>query len=155
MGLSHLNEYKFRHNFRGFLNPYCACNLKPEATSYYLLRCKLFEKQQRTLSNNIKEIDEHIITDYKNDLDIMLLYGNERYRYGTGRMIVLLTINLCKTKKEKCMVAVTRPSLLKSTDPKLFSVRVCKKLLNIFFKTCMFLRYDNFFLLLPTKKPEI
>ena len=39
----------------------------------------------------------------------MLLYGNERYRYGTDRMIVLLTINLCKTKKEKCMVAVTRP----------------------------------------------
>ena len=134
MGLSHLNEYKFRHNFRGFLNPYCACNLKPEATSHYLLRCKLFEKQQRTLSNNIKEIDEHIITDYKNDLDIMLLYGNERYRYGTDRMIVLLTINLCKTKKEKCMVAVTRPSLLKSTDPKLFFRESLQKIIEYFFQ---------------------
>ena len=134
MGLSHLNEYKFRHNFRGFLNPYCACNLKPEATSHYLLRCKLFEKQQRTLSNNIKEIDEHVITDYKNDLDIMLLYGNERYRYGTDRMIVLLTINLCKTKKEKCMVAVTRPSLLKSTDPKLFFRESLQKIIEYFFQ---------------------
>ena len=64
----------------------------------------------------------------------MLLYGNERYRYGTDRMIVLLTINLCKTKKEKCMVAVTRLSLLKSTDPKLFFRESLQKIIEYFFQ---------------------
>ena len=41
-GLSHFNEYKFKHNFRELLNSLCACNLEPETTSRYLLRCHLF-----------------------------------------------------------------------------------------------------------------
>ena len=31
----------------------------------------------------MKEVDEHIITDYKNDLDQIFLYGNESYIYDT------------------------------------------------------------------------
>ena len=38
------------------------------------------------------------------------------------------TATLGKKKKKKCFVAVTRPSLLKSTDPKLFFARIYKKL---------------------------
>ena len=90
-GLSHLNEHKFKHNFRNFLNPLCACNLEPETTSNYFLRCHLFQTERRTLLNDIKEIDENIVTDHKNDLDQGLLYGNERYRYNTNRMTLLST----------------------------------------------------------------
>ena len=50
-GLSHLNEHKFKHNFRDFLNALCACNLGPETTFHYLLRCHLFQIEQRTLPN--------------------------------------------------------------------------------------------------------
>ena len=63
-----------------------------ETTSQYLLRCHLFQIERRTLLNYIKEIDEHIKTDHKNDLDQLLLYGNERYRYDTNKMILLSTI---------------------------------------------------------------
>ena len=86
-GLSHLNEHKFKHKFRNFLNSPCACNLEPDTTSYYLLRCHLFQTERRTLLNDIKEIDESIVTDHKNGFDQILLYGNERYRYDTNRMI--------------------------------------------------------------------
>ena len=55
MGLSHLNEDKFKHNFRDLLNPLCACNLEPETTSHYLLRCHLFQSERRTLLN-VKEM---------------------------------------------------------------------------------------------------
>ena len=99
-GLSHLNKHKFKHNFRNFLNPLCACNLEPETTSYYLLRCHLFQTERRTLLNDIKEIDENIVTDHKNDLDQILLYGNERYRYDTNRMILLSTIKFCIYSKK-------------------------------------------------------
>ena len=51
LGLSHLNEHKFKHNFRDFLNALCACNLGPETTFHYLLRCHLFQIEQRTLPN--------------------------------------------------------------------------------------------------------
>ena len=75
-----MNEHKFEYNFRDFLNPLCACNLKPEKTSHYLLRCHLFQIERRAPLNDIKEIDELNLTDHKNDLDLILLYGNERYR---------------------------------------------------------------------------
>ena len=43
LGFSHLNEHKFRHNFRDFLNPLCECNLEPKTASHFLLRCHLFQ----------------------------------------------------------------------------------------------------------------
>ena len=47
----------------------------------------------------MKEIDKNIITDHKNDLDQILLYGNGRYRYDTNRMILLSTIKFCIDSK--------------------------------------------------------
>ena len=67
MGLSYLNEHKFKHNFCEFLNPLWACNLELETTSHYLLRYYLLQKERRTLLNDIKKLDENIITDHKND----------------------------------------------------------------------------------------
>ena len=69
LGFSHLNQHKFRHNFRDFLNPLCECKLEPEATSHFLLRCHLFQVERTTFLNDIKEIDGHIITDNASILD--------------------------------------------------------------------------------------
>ena len=38
---SHLNEHKFRHNFRDTIDPMCSCGLEPETALHYLLRCNL------------------------------------------------------------------------------------------------------------------
>ena len=97
--LSHLNENKFKHSYCDFFSPLCACNLEAETTSHYLLRYHLFQRERRTLLNDIKEIDENIITDHKNDLDQILLYGNGRYRYDTNRIILLSTIKFCVDSK--------------------------------------------------------
>ena len=42
LGLSHLNEHKFYHNFQDYLNPLCSCSLEIEDTSHYLLHCHHF-----------------------------------------------------------------------------------------------------------------
>ena len=63
LGFSQLNEHKFRHNFLDFLNPLCQCKLEPEATYHFLLRCHLFQAERTTFLNDIKEIDERIISD--------------------------------------------------------------------------------------------
>ena len=99
LGLSQLNQHKFKHDFRDFLNTVYACNLGSETTSYYLLCCHLFQIKRRTLLNDIKKIDEHIITDPKTELYQILLNGNERYSYDTHRMILLSTITLCIDSK--------------------------------------------------------
>ena len=47
----------------------------------------------RTPFNDIQETNKHIITDHKNDLDQILLYGNECCRYDTNKIILLSTIS--------------------------------------------------------------
>ena len=90
LGFSHLNEHKFRHNFRDFLNPLCKCKLEPETTSHFLLRCHLFQVERATLLNDIKGVDEHIISDNTNNSDQILLYGNKNYNHDTNKKIFYL-----------------------------------------------------------------
>ena len=37
LGLSHLNDHKFRHNFQDCLNTLCPCSLEVESTIHYFL----------------------------------------------------------------------------------------------------------------------
>ena len=52
----------------------------------------MLQIERRPLINDIKEIDEHILTDHKNDLDQGLIYRNECYRYDTNEIILLSTL---------------------------------------------------------------
>ena len=99
LGFSHLNEHKFRDNFRDFLNPLCECKLEPETTSHFLLRCHLFQVVRRTLLNDIKEFDELITSENTSILDQILLYGNENYNHDTNRKILLSAIKFCIDSK--------------------------------------------------------
>ena len=42
LNFSHLNEHKFRHNFKDIINPMWSCGFDPETTVHYFLRCKLY-----------------------------------------------------------------------------------------------------------------
>ena len=99
LGFGHLNEHKFRHNFRNFLNPLCECRLEQETTSHFLLRCHLFRVEKATLVNDIKEIDERIISDNTSMLDQILLYDNDNYNHDTNKKILLSTIKFCIDSK--------------------------------------------------------
>ena len=99
LGFSHLNEYKFMHNFSDFLNPLCERKLEPKTTCHFLLRCHLFQVERTTLLNDIKEIDERIISDNASRLDQILIYGNDNYNHDTNRKIFLSTIKFCIDNK--------------------------------------------------------
>ena len=99
LGFSHLNEHKFRHNFCDFLDPLYKCKLEPEKTSHFLLRCHLFQVERTILLNDIKEIDECIISDNMNILDQILLHGNENYNHDTNKKILLSTTTFCIDSK--------------------------------------------------------
>ena len=99
LGFSHLNKHKFRHNFYDFLHPLCECKLEPETTSHFLLRFHLFQVERTTLLNDIKEIDERIISDNTSILDQILLYGNENYNHDTNKNILLSTVKFCINSK--------------------------------------------------------
>ena len=70
-----------------------------------------------SIVNDIKETDEHIITDHKNDLDQILLHENGRYRYDTNRMILLLsTIKFCIDKKRFTLLCLVSNQLVFNPD---------------------------------------
>ena len=42
LGLSHLNEHRFRHNFQDCLNRLCSCSLEVESNTHFFLHCHHF-----------------------------------------------------------------------------------------------------------------
>ena len=49
LGLSHLNEHKFGHNFADCVNPLCCCSIEPETTLHFFLHYHNFLNIRRKL----------------------------------------------------------------------------------------------------------
>ena len=58
LGLGHLNEHRFNHNFENCLNPLCTCSLEVESTTPVFLHCHHFNAICITLNNSLKAIDK-------------------------------------------------------------------------------------------------
>ena len=67
VGLSHLREHKFHHNFRDSLNPTCNCGNAIESTKHYLLHCSNFKNQRQ--SQNVRIVNPNRLSISKNALN--------------------------------------------------------------------------------------
>ena len=47
LGLSHLNNHKFNHNFKDCINPLCSCSLSVENNVHFFLHCHHFSLQRQ------------------------------------------------------------------------------------------------------------
>ena len=74
--MSHLREYKFKHNFLDCLNPICSCGLDIESTLHFLLHCPSFNNERSTLLSTLNKIDCKLLELTKSSLSQTLLYGN-------------------------------------------------------------------------------
>ena len=54
--ISHLHEHKFRHAFKGFLNPLCSCSIEAETTTHYFLGCHLCKANRANIMNDFSNI---------------------------------------------------------------------------------------------------
>ena len=79
LGLSHLNEHKFRHNFADCVNPLCSCSIEPETTLHFFLHCCNFLNIRRKLFDKIKLLDETLLQLNVENLLIVLLFGRKIY----------------------------------------------------------------------------
>ena len=50
---SHLNEHKFRHNFKDCVSPMYDCGAEKETTSHFFLRCQLFANEREKLRDDV------------------------------------------------------------------------------------------------------
>ena len=93
---SHLNEHKFRHNFRDTVNSMCACGAGIETTCHFFLRCQFFISHRTKLLNSVFKNDPSIQKLSDDNLVNLLLYGSENFDFKINQNILYLTITYIK-----------------------------------------------------------
>ena len=91
LGLSHLADHKFRHNFQDCLNPICSCGQEIETTSHFLLHCLNYRCARKTFFEKINLIDSNILQ--QSDLSITndLLFGSEKLKDDKNNALLTST----------------------------------------------------------------
>ena len=79
LGLSHLRENKFNHNFQNCINPLCSCGMDIESTFHFSLHCPLFDDKKITLLSTLNKTDCKLIEANESSLTEMLLFGNSLF----------------------------------------------------------------------------
>ena len=60
LGLSHLNEHRYNHNFENCINPLCTCSWAIEATSHFFLHCHYYDSIRHIIFNELCENDVNL-----------------------------------------------------------------------------------------------
>ena len=85
---SHLNEHKFRHNFKDTPSPMCDCGSEIETTQH--------TKERQKLLNSLFEIDLSLSNVNEKLLLEIILFGSEKFEDFINKKILLHAINFIK-----------------------------------------------------------
>ena len=100
LGLTHLRDHKFKHNFLDYLNPICCCGQDIETTvHYYLLHCPFFSDERSIFFNNIRSIDENVLSGKDPKISDTLLFGISSFNYTKNTSILNTTIDYILSTK--------------------------------------------------------
>ena len=86
--LSHLNEHRFRHNFKDCINPLCSCSLEVENTLHFFLHCHHYSTFRMGLMNKVNQIDENFSYLSDDNKVSLLLYGDSRFDDNKNNFIL-------------------------------------------------------------------
>ena len=92
LGLSHLNEHRFKHNFQSCLNPLCSCRLEVESTTHFFLHCHFFNTFRQTLLDTVVTIIHDISHLSDDSLVNQLMYGSPTYSFEENNKILNASI---------------------------------------------------------------
>ena len=57
LGLSHLKEHRFNHNFNNCINCLCTCSLAAESTVHFFRHCNHYNSDRIALLNDRNSVD--------------------------------------------------------------------------------------------------
>ena len=75
LGLSHLHEHRFKHDYQNCVNPICNSGLDIESASHFLLYCPIFN-DERYILTILNKIDWKLLKLTNCSLSKILLYCN-------------------------------------------------------------------------------
>ena len=87
LGLSHLNEHRFKRKFNNCINPLCTFSLEVESTKRFFLRCHYFSALRVSFLNDLNNISSQFAL-FPYDVFVKtLLYGNPIFDKNDNREI--------------------------------------------------------------------
>ena len=85
IGLSHLKEHKFKHNFQDPVDPLCSCGNDMESKVHFFLHCPNFTTQRQSLLNKLGSINASIMAENENSVVRTLLFGRPNFNFSTTK----------------------------------------------------------------------
>ena len=79
LGLSHLNEHRFNHNFNNCINPLCTCSLDIESTVHFFLHCNYYNSVRTSLLNYLNSVERNLLNLSDLSLVNVLLCGGPQF----------------------------------------------------------------------------
>ena len=100
-GLSKLNYYKFKHNFKDTINPMCLSNDGVEDAEHFFLHCSSYLYLRRNLlARTYALVRPFGFANLSNEaLTKLLLYRDDNLPHHLNREILQLTINYIRDSK--------------------------------------------------------
>ena len=98
LNFNHLNEDKFRYDFRDTVDSMCKCGLETETTPQFHLRCMLYSTIRTELLDDIYTVASSL-TNYTTKKLLWIsfiefLYGSDYFSVKTNQSILKSTSNL-------------------------------------------------------------
>ena len=87
LGLSHLNEHKFKHGFNDTINPVCIWGGDTESINHVFLHCPEYCEAKQTLFDNIQSINKMLLSQNKSSLTHLRLYGDPKRNSNVNAFI--------------------------------------------------------------------
>ena len=99
LSLSHLRDHKFKHNFLDCLNRIWCCSKDIETTVHYHLHCPIFSDERLIFFNNIRSIDENVLSGSDSRISETLLFGISSFSNTKNTSILNTTIDYILSTK--------------------------------------------------------
>ena len=94
VGLSHLREHKFRHNFNDTIDPICYCRTNAiESVEHFLLQCPNHTHYRSSLFDNLRQNGISILPFCNSYLIKTLLFGSNEFNLTSNKTILSSVIN--------------------------------------------------------------
>ena len=97
VGLSHLREHKFRHDFQDFLDPFCNCGRHIETAIHFFLHCLNYSNQRKTLFEKISSIKRSLLNQNDSIIVETLLFESTGLNNEENACIIESTIEYITT----------------------------------------------------------
>ena len=103
LGLSHLGDHKFRHNFQNYVSPMCYCGQDIETTTHFLLHCSNHQCARKTFFNQINQVSGTILRQSDSTITKILLFGDNKLDFETSKVLMMSTIEFVSlTERFSC-----------------------------------------------------